>query len=59
METEQIVQDMSIVCLSDSKASSYVQLRGSIPLYWSQDHSKMVAKPPIICGFNEYVLIGY
>ncbi|KAK7108164.1 polyphosphoinositide phosphatase-like isoform X2 [Littorina saxatilis] len=47
IETEQIVQDMSVTFLSHTKVSSYTQLRGSVPLYWSQDLSKMVAKPPI------------
>uniref|UniRef100_A0A3B3SS35 FIG4 phosphoinositide 5-phosphatase n=1 Tax=Paramormyrops kingsleyae TaxID=1676925 RepID=A0A3B3SS35_9TELE len=27
--------------------SSYVQVRGSVPLYWSQDISTMMPKPPI------------
>ncbi|XP_076466433.1 polyphosphoinositide phosphatase-like isoform X2 [Babylonia areolata] len=47
IETEQIVQDMSVTFLSHTKVSSYIQLRGSVPLFWSQDLSKMVAKPPI------------
>ncbi|WAR06934.1 FIG4-like protein [Mya arenaria] len=47
VETEQIVQDMSVTQLHHGRVSSYVQMRGSIPLYWSQDISKMVPKPAI------------
>lgn len=31
--------------------TSFVQHRGSIPLYWSQDVSNMAPKPPIILNF--------
>ncbi|KAL8573583.1 hypothetical protein ACOMHN_047853 [Nucella lapillus] len=47
IETEQIVQDTSVTFLAHTKVSSYTQLRGSVPLLWSQDLTKMVAKPPI------------
>ncbi|XP_005103334.1 polyphosphoinositide phosphatase isoform X2 [Aplysia californica] len=47
IETEQIVQDTSVTFLDQGKVSSFVQLRGSVPLFWSQDISKMVPKPPI------------
>ncbi|XP_052243737.1 polyphosphoinositide phosphatase-like isoform X1 [Dreissena polymorpha] len=47
VETEQIVQDMCVTQLHKGRISSYVQMRGSIPLYWSQDISKMVPKPAI------------
>ncbi|KAH9498506.1 phosphatidylinositol-3,5-bisphosphate 5-phosphatase [Bulinus truncatus] len=46
IETEQIVQDTSVTFLGHGKVTSYVQHRGSVPLFWSQDISKMV-KPPI------------
>ncbi|KAL5009502.1 hypothetical protein ScPMuIL_011807 [Solemya velum] len=48
IETEQIVHDASITYLNKAKITSFVQLRGSVPLYWSQDVSTMVPKPPII-----------
>ncbi|XP_025098137.1 polyphosphoinositide phosphatase-like isoform X3 [Pomacea canaliculata] len=47
IETEQIVQDTSVTFLAHTKVSSYVQLRGSVPLFWSQDLNKMGPKPPI------------
>ncbi|XP_053397706.1 polyphosphoinositide phosphatase-like isoform X2 [Mercenaria mercenaria] len=47
VETEQIVYDTSVTHLHKSKITSFVQMRGSIPVYWSQDISKMVPKPVI------------
>lgn len=47
VETEQIVYDTSVTHLHRSKITSFVQMRGSIPVYWSQDISKMVPKPVI------------
>lgn len=48
VETEQIVHDASVTFLKKACVSSFVQLRGSIPLFWSQDISKMVPKPQIV-----------
>ena len=36
METEQIVHDASVISLSSGRFTSYVQLRGSVPSFWSQ-----------------------
>ncbi|KAJ1961232.1 phosphatidylinositol-3,5-bisphosphate 5-phosphatase, partial [Dipsacomyces acuminosporus] len=55
VETEQIVNTMELtsfdmpshVPFSNPSYTSYVQHRGSIPLFWSQDTSGMVPKPPI------------
>jgi hypothetical protein len=52
VETEQIVYDTSVTDLHKSKIASFVQMRGSIPVYWSQDISKMVPKPVIQCKFS-------
>lgn len=49
VETEQIVNDASVMSLMAGSYSSYVQVRGSVPLYWSQDISTMMPKPPIRC----------
>ncbi|ESO10569.1 hypothetical protein HELRODRAFT_72070 [Helobdella robusta] len=48
VETEQIIIDASYTNLDMIRFTSFVQTRGSIPLYWSQDNNKMVPKPPII-----------
>lgn len=47
VETEQIIHDASVMSFSAGSYSSYVQVRGSVPLYWSQDISTMMPKPPI------------
>lgn len=48
VETEQIVfQDSHNGC--PMQISSVVQNRGSIPLFWSQDSSRLNIKPDIIC----------
>ncbi|XP_061126047.1 polyphosphoinositide phosphatase isoform X3 [Syngnathus typhle] len=47
VETEQMVHDASVMSFRVGSYSSYVQTRGSVPLYWSQDISTMMPKPPI------------
>lgn len=47
VETEQIIHDASVMSLTAGSFSSCVQVRGSVPLYWSQDISTMMPKPPI------------
>lgn len=49
VETEQIVHDAAVMSFAAGSYSSYVQVRGSVPLYWSQDISTMMPKPPIRC----------
>ena len=50
VETEQIVHDASLSSLGRSHFTSFVQLRGSVPVYWSQD-PKQVPKPPIVSQY--------
>lgn len=48
VETEQIVHDTSYFFLGRTRCSSYVQLRGSVPLFWSQESTKVVVgRPPL------------
>ncbi|KAM9233265.1 polyphosphoinositide phosphatase [Dugong dugon] len=47
VETEQILCDASVMSFTAGSYSSYVQVRGSVPLHWSQDISTMMPKPPI------------
>ncbi|XP_019639240.1 PREDICTED: polyphosphoinositide phosphatase-like [Branchiostoma belcheri] len=47
VETEQIVHDASVLSLASGRYTAYVQMRGSVPLYWSQDITTMMPKPPI------------
>jgi phosphatidylinositol 3,5-bisphosphate 5-phosphatase len=46
VETEQIVYEET---LGQRQICSVVQNRGSIPLFWSQETSKLNLKPDIIC----------
>nr|CAB3447916.1 unnamed protein product [Digitaria exilis] len=50
VETEQIVYE---AVPGPSEVSSVVQNRGSIPLFWSQETSKLNLKPNIICKFQK------
>ncbi|PVU88362.1 hypothetical protein BB561_005902 [Smittium simulii] len=64
VETEQIVHTMELTFFdypsgtqnSNPNFTSYVQHRGSIPLFWSQDTSVMKPKPPIEYGTPIIVL---
>ena len=49
VETEQIVYE---AVPGPSEVSSVLQNRGSIPLFWSQETSKLNLKPNIICKFQ-------
>lgn len=48
VESEQILHEVSAGNKSFRNFSSFVQIRGSIPLFWSQDTTGMHPKPPII-----------
>lgn len=58
VETEQIILDEEAGSCK-GKMSSVVQMRGSIPLFWSQEASRFSPKPDIICKklFQNYVLL--
>ncbi|XP_043676781.1 polyphosphoinositide phosphatase isoform X1 [Vespula pensylvanica] len=53
VETEQIVHDSGVSSLNNGRFSSFVQMRGSVPGHWSQDVSKMVPKPTIVCDLAD------
>ncbi|KAG9290856.1 hypothetical protein G9A89_011005 [Geosiphon pyriformis] len=61
VETEQVVSEMSTTSFHMSgdrlfdnpHYTSYVQHRGSIPLFWCQDSTNMVPKPPIELTFRD------
>lgn len=48
VEMEQIIEDEN---MGAGKFSSFVQYRGSIPVFWSQETSATLPKPPIVCKF--------
>ncbi|EDQ91384.1 uncharacterized protein MONBRDRAFT_15000, partial [Monosiga brevicollis MX1] len=47
VESEQIVHDASEISHRRAFITSYIQMRGSVPVHWEQDHAGMKAKPPI------------
>ena len=57
VETEQIVSEMLTTSFhspgpdlyANPNYTSYVQHRGSIPLYWTQDNTGVTPKPDIEC----------
>ncbi|RKP18559.1 hypothetical protein ROZALSC1DRAFT_29765, partial [Rozella allomycis CSF55] len=57
VETEQIVHDASTTKFFSGQVTSFVQMRGSIPLYWAQEVQNMAPKPPIQCILFSYTLI--
>jgi hypothetical protein len=48
VETEQIVLNESKSSVSGLYISSYLQIRGSIPMFWSQQSDTYSVKPPVI-----------
>lgn len=56
VETEQIVLDEEAGSCK-GKMSSVVQMRGSIPLFWSQEASRLSPKPDIICMNSPIILL--
>ncbi|KAF8011276.1 hypothetical protein BT93_J1782 [Corymbia citriodora subsp. variegata] len=52
VETEQIVEDVPGGC--PNQISSVIQIRGSIPLFWSQETSKLNLKPDIILSKKDH-----
>lgn len=53
VETEQIIYETGVSDLERSCLSSFVQLRGSIPLFWTQESASMTPKPPISLKFRD------
>lgn len=47
VETEQILCEPNTGHLLNESFTSFVQIRGSIPLFWGQDNTGGVPKPPI------------
>ena len=56
VETEQIVHDAGCSFHSNGRYTSFLQLRGSVPSYWSQDITTIRPKPQIISEY--YICIS-
>jgi len=48
VETEQLVCDNATRHLSRGHVTSFVQMRGSVPIFWSQEVTAINPKPPIV-----------
>jgi len=48
VETEQLLWDDSTRHLSHGEMTSFVQVRGSVPVFWSQEATAINPKPPIV-----------
>lgn len=53
VETEQIVHDGNISSFTHGHYTSFVQIRGSVPIYWSQNIAKIPPKPPITIDIKD------
>ena len=53
VETEQILEEISTTWLDRPKISSFIQIRGSIPIYWYQYQTNFYAKPPINLNLSD------
>lgn len=57
VETEQLVVNEEIgISPGTGQISSVVQHRGSIPLFWSQEASRLSPKPDIVCECISHLL---
>ena len=53
VETEQIMEEVSTTWTDRPKISSYIQIRGSIPIFWYQNQSSFFTKPPIHINLSD------
>ena len=53
VETEQILEEVSTTCSERPSITSYVHIRGSVPIYWHQDQTSILPKPDIKCNFTD------
>jgi hypothetical protein len=47
VETEQILEEISTSCAEKPVISSYIHIRGSVPIYWYQEQNGIMPKPDI------------
>ena len=53
VETEQILEEISTTCSERPSITSYVHIRGSVPIYWHQDQTSILPKPDIKLNFSD------
>ena len=47
VETEQILEEKSTTWSDQPMISSFIHIRGSVPIYWYQEHNSLLPKPNI------------
>ena len=53
VESEQILEEVSTTCSERPSITSYVHIRGSVPIYWHQDQTSILPKPDIKLNFSD------
>lgn len=53
VETEQILEEISTSCPEKPIISSYVHIRGSVPIYWYQEQNGIMPKPDIKVNYTD------
>ena len=53
VETEQILEEVSTSCPEKPIISSYVHIRGSVPIYWFQEQNSILPKPDIKVNYTD------
>ena len=53
VETEQILEEVSTICSEKPSITSYVHIRGSVPIFWHQDQTSILPKPDIKLNFSD------
>jgi hypothetical protein len=53
VETEQILEEISTSCSEKPIISSYVHIRGSVPIQWHQEHMKIISLPSIVVNYSD------
>jgi hypothetical protein len=53
VETEQILEEISTSCPEKPIISSYIHIRGSVPIYWYQEHVAFIPKPTIRVNYSD------
>ena len=53
VESEQILEEVSTTCSERPSITSYVHIRGSVPIYWHQDQTSILPKPDIKVNLSD------
>jgi hypothetical protein len=53
VETEQILEEISTSCPEKPIISSYIHIRGSVPIYWFQEQNGILPKPDIKVNYTD------